>query len=160
MGKEIERKFKVTGDGYKNESISSVVYKQGYLSAEKDRTVRVRIAGEKAFLTIKGKNNGIIRSEYEYEIPVADAEAMLDELCIRPIIEKIRHIYIAADAHKWEIDEFKGENAGLVIAEVEVAAPDEKVILPQWCGDEVSGDARYYNSNLIAYPYSKWDKSS
>ena len=114
MGKEIERKFKVIGTAYKTESISSAIYKQGYLSVDKERTVRVRVVGDKAFLTIKGQNCGIVRNEFEYEIPVADAEIMLNENCLQPVIEKVRHICIASDGHKWEIDEFAGENAGLV----------------------------------------------
>lgn len=158
MGKEIERKFKVHGSAYKTESISSSVYKQGYLSVEKERTVRIRIAGEKAFITVKGQNKGIERSEFEYEIPVPDAEIMLEDLCLRPIIEKIRYIYMADDGHKWEIDEFMGENDGLVIAEVELCSADEPVEIPEWCGDEVSGDIRYYNSSLIKNPYTGWNK--
>lgn len=156
MGKEIERKFKVCGTGYKTGCISSSVYKQGYLSTDKERTVRVRIAGERAFLTVKGKNCGTVRSEFEYEIPVSDAETMLGDLCLHPLIEKMRHIFISDDGHKWEIDEFGGENEGLIVAEVELGSQDEPVEIPEWCGEEVSGDIRYYNSNLIEHPYSVW----
>lgn len=159
MGKEIERKFKVIGTAYKTESISSAIYKQGYLSVDKERTVRVRVVGDKAFLTIKGQNCGIVRNEFEYEIPVADAEIMLNENCLQPVIEKVRHICIASDGHKWEIDEFAGENAGLVVAEVELGSQYERVELPEWCGEEVSDDVRYYNSNLIKHPYRTWKKN-
>lgn len=159
MGKEIERKFKVIGTAYKTESISSAIYKQGYLSVDKERTVRVRVVGDKAFLTIKGQNCGIVRNEFEYEIPVADAEIMLNENCLQPVIEKVRHICIASDGHKWEIDEFAGENAGLVVAEVELGSQYERVELPEWCGEEVSDDVRYYNSNLIKHPYRSWEKN-
>lgn len=159
MGKEIERKFKVIGTAYKTESISSAIYKQGYLSVDKERTVRVRVVGDKAFLTIKGQNCGIVRNEFEYEIPVADAEIMLNENCLQPVIEKVRHICIASDGHKWEIDEFAGENAGLVVAEVELGSQYERVELPEWCGKEVSDDVRYYNSNLIKHPYRTWEKN-
>ena len=159
MGKEIERKFKVIGTAYKTESISSAIYKQGYLSVDKERTVRVRVVGDKAFLTIKGQNCGIVRNEFEYEIPVADAEIMLNENCLQPVIEKVRHICIASDGHKWEIDEFAGENAGLVVAEAELGSQYERVELPEWCGEEVSDDVRYYNSNLIKHPYRTWEKN-
>ena len=159
MGKEIERKFKVIGTAYKTESISSAIYKQGYLSVDKERTVRVRVVGDKAFLTIKGQNCGIVRNEFEYEIPVADAEIMLSENCLQPVIEKVRHICIASDGHKWEIDEFAGENAGLVVAEVELGSQYERVELPEWCGEEVSDDVRYYKSNLIKHPYRTWEKN-
>lgn len=156
MGKEIERKFKVFGTAYKSQVVSSSMYRQGYLSTDKKRTVRVRIAGERAFITIKGENRGIERSEFEYEIPVPDAETMLHELCLHPIIEKVRNICIAEDGHKWEIDEFAGENAGLVTAEVELLSPDENIVLPEWCGNEVSDDPRYYNSSLAEHPYTTW----
>ena len=154
MGQEIERKFLVRGDAWR-EGATGSGYRQGYLSTVKERTVRVRTVGDRGYLTIKGITVGATRSEYEYEIPVEDAERMLDELCERPLIEKTRFV-IAAAGHDWEVDEFAGDNAGLVIAEVELASEDEDVALPPWAGEEVTGDPRYYNANLIAHPFSRW----
>lgn len=154
MPTEIERKFLVSGDGWKQPD-RATLYRQGYLSTDKDRTVRVRIAGERAFLTIKGRSSGISRAEFEYEIPVAEAAQMLDTLCFTPLIEKLRYV-IDHEGHRWEVDEFLGENQGLVVAEVELASPDEKIVPPSWLGREVSDDPRYFNSNLIKHPYRTW----
>ena len=115
--------------------------------------MRIRIAGEKGFITIKGVTTGCSRAEYEYEIPTVDAIALLDTLCIKPLIEKIRYRYNAPDGKIWEIDEFKGENEGLVIAEIELEHEDEAFALPSWVGQEVTGDIRYYNSYLSQNPY-------
>jgi CYTH domain-containing protein len=153
MAIEIERKFLVTGDAWK--AAAGVLYRQGYLSTEKARTVRVRIAGDRGFITIKGPASGIVRPEFEYEIPPDDSAAMLDTLCIRPLIEKRRYT-IEHKGLSWEVDEFFGENQGLVVAEVELASADQAIELPDWVGAEVTGDARYFNSSLIAHPFTRW----
>lgn len=153
MGIEIERKFLIAEDSWRLQAVG-ISYAQGYLSRGTGRTVRVRIAGEEAYITIKGPVRGISRLEYEYQIPVKDARELL-LLCEGPLIEKTRY-RIFTEGHLWEIDEFHGENAGLVIAEVELADPQESVIFPSWLGTEVTGDARYYNSNLTMHPYCDW----
>jgi CYTH domain-containing protein len=153
MPKEIERKFLVVSDEYK--SSPRKYYKQGYLSVEPDKTVRVRVVGDKGFLTVKGRNNGISRAEYEYEIPAADANDMLDNLVKTGVIEKWRYVCVI-DGKKWEVDEFLGDNAGLVVAEIELQSEDEPFTKPAWAGDEVSGDERYYNSSLSQNPYKNW----
>jgi CYTH domain-containing protein len=153
MPKEIERKFLVVSDEYK--SSPRKYYKQGYLSVEPDKTVRVRVVGDKGFLTVKGRNNGISRAEYEYEIPAADANDMLDNLVKTGVIEKWRYVCVV-DGKKWEVDEFLGDNAGLVVAEIELQSEDEPFTKPAWAGDEVSGDERYYNSSLSQNPYKNW----
>lgn len=153
MAQEIERKFLVTGDDWR--SAPATTYRQGYLSTARERTVRVRVAGDKGFLTIKGISTGASRSEFEYRIPPVDAEAMLADLCLRPLIEKRRHLVDYAGL-TWEVDEFFGDNAGLVVAEVELETEDQKIELPHWIGREVTGDRRYFNSSLIAHPYRSW----
>lgn len=154
MAIEIERKFLVTGDAWKRAAVG-VLYRQGYLSTDKARTVRVRIAGERAFITIKGMAIGIARPEFEYEIPPDDAAAMLDGLCLKPLIEKRRYT-LECKGMRWEVDEFLGENLGLVVAEVELDSADQAIELPEWIGLEVTDDARYFNSSLIAHPFSQW----
>jgi adenylate cyclase len=119
------------------------------------RTVRVRIEGERAVITIKSKSTGATRGEWEYEIPVPDAAELLERLCEQPLVEKVRH-RIRYGRHTWEVDEFQGENAGLVVAEIELGSEDEAFEKPDWIGQEVTGDPRYYNSSLIRLPYSKW----
>jgi len=157
MAKEIERKFMVTGDAWRSLG-QGTRYRQGYLSTVKERTVRVRTVADKAYLTIKGVNEGIARAEFEYEIPIADANALLDGLCKRPLIEKDRHKIPVGDL-TWEVDEFFGENAGLILAEVELESEDQAFDIPEWIGEEVSDDPRYYNANLIAHPYRTWGGS-
>ena len=154
MAQEIERKFLVAGDAWRDLA-EGVVYRQGYLSTDSDRTVRVRTVGAKGTLTVKGITVGATRTEYEYEIPVADADAMLDALCIRPLIEKTRH-KIPFDGLVWEVDVFAGDNVGLVVAEVELSHEDQEFELPDWIGEEVTHDPRYYNANLIAHPFNTW----
>jgi len=154
MAKEIERKYLLRSDEWKKLA-EGMHCRQGYLSTVKERTVRVRTIGEKAFLTIKGVSKGITRLEFEYEIPTEDANEMLDELCERPIIEKFRH-KIAHAGLVWEVDEFHGANEGLVVAEVELTSIDEAFDLPPWVGEEVSGDPRYFNANLVANPFMNW----
>ena len=154
MGKEIERKFLVKKDTWRALA-QGTMYRQGYLNSVKERTVRVRTAGDKGFLTIKGLTTGATRAEYEYEIPLADSNAMLDALAERPLIEKKRHKIDFAGL-TWEIDEFFGENQGLIVAEVELKSEDQAFKKPDWAGEEVTGDPRYFNANLIKHPYRKW----
>lgn len=154
MSTEIERKFLITGDTWRGVG-TSTVFRQGYLSTVKERTVRVRAAGDQGSITIKGITIGATRTEFEYPIPLADANAMLDELCERPIIEKTRHV-VEVDGTTWEIDEFAGVNEGLIVAEVELDRIDQEFTRPEWIGDEVTDDPRYFNANLISHPYSEW----
>ncbi|WP_314000848.1 CYTH domain-containing protein [uncultured Paenibacillus sp.] len=154
MAKEIERKFLVKNLAFKDYA-EGILYRQGYIANSADKVVRVRIAGDKGYLTIKTKNIGLTRSEFEYEIPVKDADELLRSVCEKPIIEKYRYTY-SYEGHTWEIDEFLGANEGLVIAEVELQTEDEAVSKPDWIGEEVSGDSKYYNSNLIKHPYQNW----
>lgn len=153
MGTEIERKFLVVGDAWRA-GATGTLFRQGYLSTHKERTVRVRREGEHAKLTIKGVTVGARRAEYEYPIPVADADDLL-ALCEQPLIEKTRYA-IAVGRHTFEVDEFHGANAGLIIAEVELADEDEPFEHPPWLGAEVTHDARYFNANLVAMPFSQW----
>jgi adenylate cyclase len=154
MGVEIERKFLVRGERWKTLA-QGVLLRQGYLSSSPEGTVRVRIEGESAMLTIKGKSSGATRSEWEYPIPLADAQTFLDTLCERPIIEKKRY-RIPFEDMVWEVDEFLGENAGLVVAEIELATENQSFAKPDWIADEVTHDVRYFNSSLIRNPYSRW----
>jgi len=156
MAKEIERKFLVAGEEWKR-GVTGVAYRQGYLSTVKERTVRVRTVGDKGFLTIKGITIGVSRSEFEYSIPTEDANALLNDLCERPLIEKTRY-KIQQGGLTWEIDEFFGENQGLIVAEVELKDEHQAFDRPPWIGQEVSGDPRYFNSNLIKTPYTRWQK--
>ena len=153
MANEIERKFLVADDSWRD-GAPGVRISQGYLSQDPERTVRVRIAGENAWLTIKGRTVGIRRAEFEYVVPVADARELLG-LCLPAVIDKTRH-RIEHGGHVWEIDVFHGENDGLVLAEVELADESVEPDLPAWAGAEVSADARYFNACLAASPYRKW----
>jgi len=156
MGYEIERKFLVNGD-YKSPAYHSMRIKQGYLSLSGISVIRVRIKGEKAFVTIKSAlvEGKIKRHEWEYEIPVADAEEML-QLCEDAVIDKTRYL-IRAGKHTFEVDEFYGDNEGLLIAEVELESEDEPFEMPDWLGPEVTGNVRYYNSFLSIHPYREWN---
>jgi adenylate cyclase len=154
MGIEIERKFLLTGTSWKHLA-PGTSYRQGYLNSTKERTVRVRTIDDKGFLTIKGISIGATRVEYEYEIPAVDAKKLLDDLCEQPIIEKSRY-KITHGGFVWEIDEFFGENEGLVVAEIELESEDQTFAKPEWVGEEVTGDPRYFNSNLIKNPFTKW----
>jgi adenylate cyclase len=154
VGVEIERKFLLKGNAWRTLA-QPVLLRQGYLSLDPARTVRVRIEGAAGTLTIKGKNAGATRGEWEYPVPVLEAAELLDNLCQRPLIEKYRR-RIEYKGHTWEVDEFLGENAGLAVAEIELAREDEAFDKPDWIGEEVTGDARYYNSSLIRTPYSLW----
>jgi adenylate cyclase len=154
MAKETERKFLVKDDSYKKPGKGEYL-QQGFLSTDKERVVRVRIKGDKAWLTIKGSSQGATRTEYEYEIPKEDAEYLMEHLCIKPTIEKHRYLVEHA-GFTWEVDEFHGENEGLVLAEIELPGEDTPFDLPAWVGEEVTGDARYFNSNLAVRPFSGW----
>jgi adenylate cyclase len=156
MGIEIERKFLVVGRSW--EGLPGTRFRQGYLSAEPGRTVRVRIAGDRAFLTIKGEPQGerkLARLEFEYAIPVQDAHTLLDELAQGIVIDKVRRV-IDVDGTTWELDEFFGENEGLVVAEVELDSEEAVFARPPWLGDEVSNDARFANSKLSVTPFAAW----
>ena len=155
MPLEIERKFLVTGHAWR--TADGVPYRQGYLNRDKQRTVRVRLAGEQAFLTIKGVSTGATRVEFEYEIPVGEAAQLLS-LCDGPLIEKTRH-RIPLGAHVWEVDEFHGDNTGLVVAEIELGSEDEAFVRPSWLGEEVTQLRRYYNNALASHPYSRWTEN-
>jgi adenylate cyclase len=154
MGIEIERKFLVTGDAWK--LAPAVPYAQGYLNRDKQRTVRVRVVEGQAWLTVKGVSAGATRAEFEYAIPVADAEQLL-ALCDGPLVRKLRRV-VVHEGSTWEIDEFQGDNTGLVVAEVELRSEDEAFAAPAWLGEEVTHDARYFNSSLATAPYSTWRK--
>jgi CYTH domain-containing protein len=154
MGKETEKKFLVQGDVWRS-LVKGTAYRQGYLNSAKERTVRVRTIADKGYLTVKGITTGATRAEYEYEIPAAEADVMLTALCEKPLIEKNRY-KIQAGSHVWEIDEFFGENQGLVVAEVELTSEDQAFQKPEWIGGEVTGDPRYFNLNLIKHPFTRW----
>lgn len=155
MGKEIERKFLVKGDQWRSLG-TGVLYRQGYIATSGKETVRVRIVGSTGYLTIKGATVGNSRLEFEYSIPLPDAREMLDNLCTHPLIEKTRY-KIKQEDLVWEVDEFTGENKGLIIAEVELQTENQIINLPDWIDREVN-DPKYYNANLAKYPYSQWDK--
>ena len=154
MGQEIERKFLVRNDTWRRNA-TGTHYRQGYLCTEPERTVRVRIAGDRGTLTIKGKTVGATRAEFEYDIPRKEAEQLLDTLCQRPLIEKVRYV-IRDGSHIWEIDVFEGDNEGLVVAEIELQSEDEVFQRPDWLGEEVTHDAHYFNASLVHKPYNRW----
>lgn len=151
---EIERKFLLKDDSWRPDA-SGVLYRQGYLCTDPERTVRVRVGGNTAILAIKGGGDGLARPEFEYSIPAKDAEALLDSLCLQPLVEKIRY-HVPFAGLMWEIDEFLGANAGLLLAEVELEQAGQAVPLPPWIGMEVTGDPRYYNAWLVRHPYATW----
>jgi CYTH domain-containing protein len=154
MPTEIERKFLVKSEEWRTLG-TGTIYRQGYIATKKGTTVRVRLAGNQGYITIKGPSKGISRAEYEYSIPAEDAQEMLDNLCEPPLIEKTRYkIEIAGLI--WEVDEFAGKNQGLIVAEVELTDANQTIEMPDWIGQEVSDDARYYNANLAQHPYSEW----
>lgn len=154
MATEIERKFLLRNDEWKNLVNKQTKIQQAYLNLDKKRTVRVRIKGAHAYLTIKGINQGILRQEFEYEIPIDEAETMM-QLCHRPFIEKIRY-EVTINQHTWEIDEFFGDNEGLIVAEIELQNENENFEIPSFIGKEVSDDSRFYNASLISLPFSDW----
>lgn len=156
MGTEIERKFLVVDDSWRA-GAQGRRFRQGYLSTDPDRTVRVRLDEDQGYLTIKGRPVGLVRAEFELPIAATDAAAMLDRLCHQPLVEKIRY-RVPFGGRIWEVDEFGGANRGLLVAEVELDAADDAVDLPGWVGAEVSADPRYQNANLVACPFTTWEK--
>jgi len=156
MAKEIERKFLLTSDAWRDEVDTSCHYAQGYLSNSERVSIRIRTSDEKAYLNFKSATLGISRSEYEYEIPLRDADEMLASFSEGPLIEKVRYFVKRGD-HTWEIDVFEGDNAGLVVAEIELQKEDEAFERPAWIGEEVSDDPRYYNVCLVTHPYREWN---
>lgn len=157
MPLEIERKYLIKSDDWKNYTNKKIIIKQGYLSSNPDSTVRIRLTNKKAFITIKSKTTGITRSEYEYGIPISDARELLN-LCTKPLIQKTRYI-VVQNKSRWEVDIFEGVNEGLEIAEIELENADELIIKPDWLGEEVSDDSRYFNSSLAVHPYKDWKDS-
>lgn len=155
MALEIERKFLVRDESWRNQIERSLQIRQGYLNQAKACSVRVRSGGDRGWLNIKSVTVGAQRHEYEYEIPFQEAEEMLDKLCLRPLIEKVRH-FVDFGHHTWEIDVFEGDNQGLVIAEIELNEATEKFATPPWLGQEVTEDARYYNTCLVQNPFKTW----
>ena len=155
MASEIERKFLVRDDSWRAAVTAAVSMRQGYLPGQETASVRVRIAGGDARLNIKSATLAVSRLEYEYPLPLADAEEMLERLCAGPLIEKTRH-HVPWEGHLWEVDVFSGDNAGLVVAEIELGHPDEPFARPPWLGEEVSHDPRYYNVSLVEHPYKGW----
>lgn len=154
MGVEIERKFLLAGNGWK-QGIQGNLLRQGYIVQGSGTTVRIRTCRESGFLTIKGQSLGLSRPEFEYRIPLEDANFLLEHLCVQPIIEKFRYIH-HFHGFDWEIDEFLGENTGLFLAEIELTAEDQNFPRPPWLGQEVTGDPRYFNSSLVKNPYKNW----
>lgn len=155
MPQEIERKFRVRDDGWRSEARDATTLRQGFLVTEAERTVRVRVTDTAAMLTIKGRSEGARRAEYEYALPREEAEEILDTLCLRPLIEKTRY-RVDHGGYTWEVDEFFGDNAGLVVAELEVDDEQDEFARPSWLGEEVTTDPRYYNARLIHEPYCEW----
>lgn len=155
MGTEIERKFLLCSDAWRELASRATRYRQGYLSGAKSVSVRVRIAGDQGFLNIKSVTLDVSRAEYDYPIPLEDAAELLERFCARPLIEKTRYL-VPYRGHVWEVDVFEGENAGLVVAEVELSRTDEPFQKPHWIGEEVSADPRYYNVSLVTHPYKDW----
>lgn len=155
MASEIERKFLVKDESWRESARDPLSIRQGYIVGSSKASVRVRVAGNRAWLNMKSATAGITRAEFEYEIPTADAEQILKALCVRPLIEKIRY-FVDHVGHRWEVDVFEGENTGLVVAEIELRSEDESFERPPWAGKEVSDERRYYNASLVERPYSLW----
>ena len=159
MPTEIERKFLLRNDSWRRSAVSCSLLRQAYahFQGNPHLTLRIRQTDDQAFLTLKGPVSGCSRSEYEYPIPLADAKNLLEEFCEKGQIEKYRY-HVPAGGKVWEVDEFLGANAGLIIAEIELESPDEVFERPEWLGREVTGEIRFYNSHLLEYPYRKWDE--
>ena len=155
MATEIERKFLVLDDSWRQQADRATPMRQGYMSGGERASVRVRVQGEQAFLNIKSATLGVWRREYDYPIPLGDAEEILDHLCEGPLIEKTRY-HVEHAGHTWEVDVFEGDNAGLVVAEIELDSEDQPFEKPPWAGDEVSHDPRYYNVCLVKHPFKAW----
>lgn len=154
MKNEIERKFLVVNNSYR-QMAKGILIQQGFLSTDKNRTVRVRIVGGEAWLTVKGKSTGAVRKEFEFQIPADEAKEMIQTICIKPVISKIRY-RIRKGEVLWEIDEFLEENAGLIIAEVEIPFENYELEFPDWIGEEVTQNEKYYNARLVEHPYKSW----
>jgi len=157
MAQEIERKFLILNDDWKQHVSHSDYYRQGYLSGSDKCSIRIRISNDKAFLNIKSATLGIQRTEFEYEIPLDEGMEMLQRFCSGAVIEKTRY-FVPLQNHVWEIDVFDGANAGLVVAEIELDDVDEVFVRPDWLGEEVSDDPRYYNVCLVEHPYCDWEE--
>jgi len=155
MATEIERKFLVTDDAWRAAADAGTLFRQGYLVGATHASVRIRIEGNRGNLNIKSATLGVQRLEYEYPIPLAEAQEMLDRLCEKPLIEKTRYL-VPYGGHTWEVDVFHGDNEGLVVAELELAREDEPFERPPWVGEEVSGEPRYYNVCLAKHPFKAW----
>jgi adenylate cyclase len=158
LGVEIERKFRLTNDAWRPQVRERQLLRQGYLANTRLASVRVRVAGDAGWLSVKSMTRGLSRAEYEFGIPLADAQEMLERLCEGPLIEKWRHI-VEYQGHTWEIDEFLGANAGLVVAELELEAEDAPFAHPPWLGAEVTHDERYYNMHLVTRPFRHWPEN-
>ena len=155
MGIEIERKFLLRSDRWQEQADQGTAFSQGYLCQAGPASVRIRIEGDKANINIKSATLGMHRLEYEFPLPLAQAEDMLQRLCIKPIIEKTRY-HVMHQGKLWEIDVFAGDNTGLEVAEVELASEDEQIELPEWIGEEVTHEKRYYNVSLVHHPFKDW----
>jgi len=155
MATEIERKFLVTNENWRTQATQQKSIKQGYFGPPNKASIRIRIDGDAANINIKSATLDIVRKEYEISVPLNDAEEMLQHLCERPFIEKVRHL-VPQGAHVWEVDEFSGDNLGLIVAEIELSSADEAFEKPDWLGEEVSHDERYYNVRLVKNPYKNW----
>lgn len=156
MGLEIERKFLVVGDDWRNQVLDSSSIRQGYIARERGNTVRVRIADDSAWITLKGATVGLARHEFEFSIGIEDAQEILNKLTAGRTLEKTRH-RLRVERHLWELDEFHGANEGLLVAEIELTDEQEGFRLPDWAGEEVTMDFRYANANLVSHPYCHWD---
>ena len=155
MALEIERKFLLRSDEWRAQVTHRELLRQGYLSSGSQCSIRARVAGEQAWLNLKARRSGMTRLEFEYPIPVEDANEILNELARGPILEKYRHL-IPAGEYVWEVDEFLGANAGLIVAEIELTSEAAQFERPSWLGEEVTEDERYYNFNLAQKPYTEW----
>lgn len=155
MGTEIERKFLTVSEAWRIDAMDSVKMTQGYIAETEFCSIRIRIAGERAWLNIKEMKLGMRRGEFEYPVPAEEGQDMLRRFCVGGLIEKVRHQVRHGD-HVWEIDEFAGSNLGLILAEVELSSVDERIDLPPWVGEEVTDDSRYYNIKLAQFPYLEW----
>ena len=155
MAIEIEHKFLLRNQNWRTEIYKSIIFKQGYLNSLPTSSIRIRISDDQAWLNIKSATIGNQRSEYEFESPYKDGLEIINQLCRKPIIEKTRH-YVLNNGHVWEIDEFHGDNNGLIVAEIELVSQNIKFELPEWIGKEVTDDLRYYNNNLANNPYNQW----
>jgi adenylate cyclase len=155
MAIEIEHKFLLANDDWREQIIRSINYRQGYLNSKATSSIRIRISDDHAWLNIKSAIIGTNRNEYEYEIPIADANEIIHNLCGKPIIEKTRH-FVIDNGNTWEIDEFDGLNRGLIVAEIELSEIGMPFSKPHWLGEEVTHDLRYYNNRLAIHPFSKW----